>query len=517
MSTLVRRITHLAVSFRTKIFLLLILSIVVISSILTAFFLQHDRRAQTEQIRIEGELLASIFAHNTRLAVFSGNSEMLLEAAAGIMLRNEVIAVAVFDADGKLLMEKARPGKEQFAGPRTIAAPDRQWILDLLKTATVPVYLEQEGFFEFFAPIASAHRYATAEALYFEDGPTPLMKRPQGLVRVVLDKELLNDQLQRVTKTTILLGLFFLLVGSTSAYLVLKGITRPLEALTAGVNALGSHAVFKKIPVLSQDEIGKVTKAFNVMIDALERRETARKKAVDQLHTVNAQLEQRVRERTADLESFAYSTSHDLRAPLLRISGYSKALQEDYADQLDDQGQLYLERMNVVCGQMEQIIKAMMMLSQDTQGELCREKVDLSALVAEICAGFRELQPELQTRVVIEPGMEVNGNLRLLRLMLENLLDNAWKFTAKEPEPKIEVGILRLEGRVTYYIRDNGVGFDMKYANKLFAPFQRLHNAGDFPGSGIGLAVVRKIISRHDGTIRLESAEGKGTTCFFTL
>jgi signal transduction histidine kinase len=517
MSNLIRRITHLAVSFRTKIFLLLSLFIVVISSILTGYILQHDRREHTEQIRIEGELLAGIFAHNTRLPVFSGNSDMLLEAAAGIMQRDEVIAVAVFDADGKLLMEKGRPGKKQFAGPRTITAKDRQRILDLLTTATVPMHLEQASFFEFFAPIASARSYPTAEALYFDDGSTPVKTRPQGLVRVVLDKEPLNAKLQNLTQTTICLGLFFLLVGSATAYLVLKGITSPLETLTAGVNALGTDGVFKKIRVRSHDEIGKVTKAFNDMIDSLERRESARKDAVDQLHALNCELEQRVRERTADLESFTYSTSHDLRAPLLRISGYSKALQEDYADQLDEPGQLYLERMNAVCCQMEQIIKSMMMLSQDTQGEFCREQVDLSALVAEICAGLRELQPELQTRVVIEPGIEVNGNPRLLRLMLENLLDNAWKFAAKEPEPLIEVGIVRIEGRVTYFIRDNGVGFDMKYVDRLFTPFQRLHNAGDYPGSGIGLAVVRKIINRHDGDIWLESAQGKGATCFITL
>jgi signal transduction histidine kinase len=218
-----------------------------------------------------------------------------------------------------------------------------------------------------------------------------------------------------------------------------------------------------------------------------------------------------------ELESFSYSVSHDLRAPLRAIDGFSQAILEDYADKLDDQGKDHLQRVRAASQRMGHLIDDMLNLSRIGRMELTRQRVNLSDIATEIAAELRESAPDRSVEIIIAPNLFAEVDPRLLRIMLTNLLGNAWKFTAKREGARIEFGASTDVLSQAYFIRDNGAGFDMTYANKLFGAFQRLHSTTDFPGTGIGLAIVQRIISRHGGQIWAEAKINDGATFYFVL
>ena len=222
-------------------------------------------------------------------------------------------------------------------------------------------------------------------------------------------------------------------------------------------------------------------------------------------------------ERTlAELEAFNYSVSHDLRAPLRPLDGFSEALLEDYGDKLDERGRNYLTRIRTAAQRMGQLIDDLLELSRVSRADLRRQQLDLSSLVGGIVADIRADQATGERAFVCTPGLRVSADARLLRIALENLLRNAWKFTARQAQPRIEFGCTTANEELIYFVRDNGVGFDPTYASKLFQPFQRLHTA-EFAGTGIGLAIVDRIVRRHEGRIWGESTPDQGATFFFTL
>lgn len=231
----------------------------------------------------------------------------------------------------------------------------------------------------------------------------------------------------------------------------------------------------------------------------------------ERYRSLNAELEKRVMERTAqleeansELESFSYSVSHDLRAPLRHIEGFSQLLLEDYGKQLDEEGQSHLLRLKRASQRMSQLIDDLLELSRVTRSELNCQATNLSRMAHLVLLELGQSQPERKVKWEIAEDVMADGDARLLRVVMENLLGNAWKYTARNEEAIIEFGSYMDRGVAIYYVRDNGAGFDMKYADKLFAPFQRLHRTEEFEGTGIGLATVKRIVGRHGGRIWLK-------------
>ena len=271
------------------------------------------------------------------------------------------------------------------------------------------------------------------------------------------------------------------------------------------------------VDVHLQDIVGEGKRYGRVM---LASDITQRKQAEERLRQALSELEQSSAQLAAtnrELEAFSYSVSHDLRSPLRSIDGFSQALLEDYSDKLDETGKDFLQRLRNASQKMGELIDGLLKLSRLTRSEMHRESVDLSALAEDITTRLQETRQGRHARFLIDKGLSVNGDPQLLRVLLENLLSNAWKFTRKKREAKIEFGAVQTNGKKTYFVKDNGAGFDMTYSDKLFGAFQRLHDSTEFPGTGIGLATVQRIINRHGGTIRAEGTPGKGATFYFTL
>ncbi len=273
----------------------------------------------------------------------------------------------------------------------------------------------------------------------------------------------------------------------------------------------------RAVPTGRNDEVALLIASFNEMLEQIQKRDRA-------LQETHNELERRVEERTAqlthankELESFSYSVSHDLRAPLRSIDGFSQALLEDCEPQLDTTGKDYLRRIRASAQRMGVLIDDLLNLARVSRAKIQKQNVDATALAVSIANDLRKTQPGREVEFRIEEGMEAWADPGLLRIVLENLLNNAWKFTSKRDRASIEFGRNRDNGNLSYFVRDNGAGFDPKYADRLFGAFQRLHAMTDFPGTGVGLATVQRIINRHGGAVWAESAVDRGAAFYFTL
>ncbi len=337
----------------------------------------------------------------------------------------------------------------------------------------------------------------------------PINGTPSSLVVEFPDQVFLS-QARRFLRRMVLIKFVLLALGVAGAFILSRSFTRPLQSLTEAASAVSYGDYSVKVDIRRQDELGALASAFNLMV--IKTRESQR------------DLERRVADRTAqlqaankELETFSYSVSHDLRAPLRHLNGFSQALLEDYSDKLDDSGKNYLQQVRDASQEMAQLIDDVLRLARITRSEMRQEFVNLSELAAGVVADLQKMERRPNLTVHIEAGLSAQGDKRLLRIVLANLLGNAWKFTSQRKDAEITFGKAQQNGETFYFVRDNGAGFDMAYANKLFGAFQRLHSAGEFEGTGIGLATVQRVIHRHGGRVWAEGEINQGATFYFAL
>ena len=285
----------------------------------------------------------------------------------------------------------------------------------------------------------------------------------------------------------------------------------PLDPRIPGILDLitqlaSSNFEFKIAPSEANDEVDGIILGLNMLGEELNRRGVEIRHLIGELKTANKEL-----------ESFAYSVAHDLRAPLRGIGGFSQALLEDYGNVLDGEGKEYLQDIRGATHRMGELIDDLLQLSKVMKGDLHRENVDLSKIAHKLVSAIQKSAPQRKVDFVITDGLEANGDSNLLEAVLANLFDNAFKFTSKHAQARIEFAKTLKNGKPIFFIKDDGAGFDMAYVNKLFGTFERLHSEEEFSGTGIGLATVQRIIHRHGGRVWAEGELEKGAIFYFSI
>jgi signal transduction histidine kinase len=464
----------------------------------SAAFVTYEVVTFRQTMRTQLATRSRILAANSTAALAFANEADATEILDALKYDPHMVAAALYGRDGRVLATY----------PAAAAA-------DLIPAAPQPDGYRFEGSrLVAFTPVA-------------QGGNERL-----GTLYIASDTKDVSDAL-RLSGVIAIVVLAIALLAAYALAAALQGwISQPILALADTARAISTkHDYSVRAPKRGEDELGMLTDAFNQMLGRIEEQDRElRRHATD--------LEQRVEQRThelqdrnetlrrnaadllaanQELDAFAYSVSHDLRAPLRSIDGFSQVLLEDYAAQLDDPGRDSLRRVRAASQQMGTLIDDLLKLARVTRAEIRTEMVDLSDMARDIVAELQRTDPARKVEFVIAPGLEARADPPLLRVALENLLRNSWKYTAKQPRPRVEFGSVEANGGSAFMVRDNGAGFDMKYMDKLFGVFQRLHSAAEFEGTGVGLATVRRIITRHGGRVWAEGAVDQGATFYFTL
>ena len=314
--------------------------------------------------------------------------------------------------------------------------------------------------------------------------------------------------------------LWLSIILAIGVFIIIRKIAAPIKKLEYGAKVLGAGNLDFRTEITAKDEIGELSSTFNEMAEKLEKKEKALVREIESRKTAEEATKRyadQLQSANKELEAFSYSVSHDLRAPLRSMDGFSHILLERYPDRLDEKGKDYLYRVGRAAKMMDQLIEDILTLSRVSRHEIKHEEVDLSKMAEMISSHLHSSDPGRDVYFSIQPSVAFYGDKNLLGIVIQNLLDNAWKFTGKREKATIAFGTTETEHGKTCFVRDNGTGFDMQYADKLFGAFQRLHSSVDFPGTGVGLATVKRIISRLGGKIWADAEMEKGATFYFTL
>jgi len=492
-------------SVRGKLFLCVLVSSVVALTVTGVAMLVHDMRSFHEtwvnDLTTQAELLglANVPALQFNDAVVAQENMDLLRA------RPRILAGALFDGDGERVAAYRFPNSDGGLLPHASRPEGARVVgrnIELVHNILV------EG--ELLGTVYLLGRYEAGERLRDYGGSV-------------------------LSAAILALGVALLL----SLWLQ-KAITGPILQITGVARQVVENRDYSlRAQRHSKDEIGYLVDAFNDLLDEvtintealrevnrlLKKEIRERRHAEREVRLLNDTLEHRVALRTVqlqaanrELESFSYSVSHDLRAPLRAIDGFSQALLEDHAGSLDGEGASYLRRVRSASQRMAELIDDLLKLAQVSRSSISLTDVDLTALAREVAANLRESEPDRAVELIIADDLRLQGDPRLLRIVMENLLGNAWKFTSTRAHARIEVGCRDAGAPApTFFVADNGVGFDMAYVGKLFGAFQRLHGSQEFPGTGIGLATVQRVLHKHGGLIWAEAKPDQGATFYFKV
>jgi len=499
-------------NFGLKVFAMFVLLIFIISVSFTSFFIRHQRRSLRDTLVRDGRLLAGILAYNARIGVFAENEELLKVPVEGVFQQEEALEVSVFTLEGKLLLKQERPEtKRPEKSGAGYEGRSREIVMRLRNSAS-PLYLEGESRVEFWSPVISAPGYSTEESLLFERDPLQIESRIIGFVRITFDKGTLNTRLNELLVKGILLGILFLIVGSGATYLVVRGITKPLNRLTGYVRTLGIERDLEKVPVETNDEVGKLAGAFNDMFESLKRREAEKELLEEQLR--NAQ-------KMEAIGTLAGGIAHDFNNILTAIIGYGDILQ------------MQIDKDNPLRDKVEQILDAAQRAANLTQGLLTFSRKQLieprPVNVNESVTSIQKLlarliREDIEIRVSLaEEDLVVMANPGQIEQALMNLVTNARDampdggvlriatesvelprnfFKARDHEMPARYALLS--------VADTGAGMDKKTREKIFEPFYTTKEVGK--GTGLGLSMVYGIITQHEGYIDVSSRPGEGTT-----
>ncbi|GGF68390.1 hypothetical protein GCM10011332_23200 [Terasakiella brassicae] len=459
-----------------------------------------DFRAEQEYIDKTVRQVLNTSQESAAQAAYSLNEELATRVINGLFEYRPIRFAQINDDFGRQLAFKERPATTH----------NLEWLSPLMDAGsslyTVPLYIKEQR------------------------------QTVIGEMHVKVDRFLIAQNFIQRAGFVVLLGILRnTILAIVFGFLFYFTLGRPVMAALNGISNIDPQNPGRTILVIpkghQEDEIGLLIAKLNTVLEEFQETLLQRyyaegqlKKKQQMIALLNQRLEERVRQRTSELEAankemeaFTYSVSHDLRAPLRTISGFSDILQDEYGNQLDDQAHHYLERVRQGTARMDQLINDLLKLSRSTRGELHRNDVNLSKLAQEIFEDLLHAAPQRNVELHIEPNIHAQGDKRFLRLALENLIANAWKYTSHKDLSQISFGKLKQDGNTVYFISDNGAGFDMAYAEKLFSPFHRLHTSKEFEGTGVGLATVQRIIHRHGGDIWAQATVNEGATFFFTL
>jgi signal transduction histidine kinase len=450
-------------------------------------FLAYDARSFRERMAARLATEAQIISFNSVTPLLFHDSDAATMTLGGLQAETAVRAAAIFP-----------PGGDE---PLAVYTRDPAARTALRAPRGAP---RSAALFE-------ADRLTVLQPVQFEG-------RSIGTVVITADlRELRARQRRYAGIVLVVLAASFLLAMGLSRT-VERTISGPLLELAVVANRVSTGKDYSvRATGQGKDEVGVLVTTFNQMLDEIQKQNR-------ELEQARSDLEQRVDARTRELatankelEAFSYSVSHDLRAPLRAIDGFSKVLLVNYAASLDERGRHFLDRVRAGTRRMSELIDDLLGLARVGRKDLVRREVDVSALAGRVAAELARRDAHRAVRVEITGGLCAHADPQLLAIVLENLMGNAWKFTGKVPAPCIEVSQDGNGARGAFYVRDNGAGFDMAYADKLFGAFQRLHLDSDFEGTGIGLVTVQRIVTRHGGQVWAEGAVGKGATFYFTL